>query len=201
MIKTALISVSNKEGIVDFARSLNSLGIRIISTGNTANLLKKNGVKVSTVSEITDFPEMLGGRVKSVHPNIFAGILADRKNRKHANELKKAGIGLIDMVVVNFYPFEESPSVENIDIGGPSLLRAAAKNYESVLAVCEPDDYGLVIEKLKGANISPDERLSFAAKALKKPLWRSSLRKPSTNPRFTWIKPITTATISISLTL
>ena len=165
MIKTALISVSNKEGIVDFARSLNSLGIRIISTGNTANLLKKNGVKVSTVSEITDFPEMLGGRVKSVHPNIFAGILADRKNRKHANELKKAGIGLIDMVVVNFYPFEESPSVENIDIGGPSLLRAAAKNYESVLAVCEPDDYGLVIEKLKGANISPDERLSFAAKA------------------------------------
>ncbi len=165
MIKTALISVSNKAGIVDFARELDRLGIGIISTGNTARLLKESKINVKLVSDVTQFPEMLGGRVKSVHPNIFAGILADRKNKKHANELKKAEIGFIDMVVVNFYPFEENPGIENIDIGGPSLLRAAAKNYESVLAVCEPCDYKLVIEKLKAGSISLDERLSFAAKA------------------------------------
>ena len=108
MIKTALISVSDKEGIVDFAKQISRLGIKIISTGNTAKLLKQNKVNVTSVSDITKFPEMLDGRVKSVHPSIFAGILADRKNTKHLNELKKLKIGLIDLVVVNFYPFEEA---------------------------------------------------------------------------------------------
>src|SRR3989344_9283258 len=108
MIKTALISVSNKEGIVDFAKEIAKLGIKIISTGNTAKLLKKNKIKVTLVSEITKFPEMLGGMIKSLHPNIFAGILANRKNKKHLNELKKLKIETIDLVAVNFYPFEEA---------------------------------------------------------------------------------------------
>ena len=137
MIKTALISVSNKEGIVDFAKQLSKLGIKIISTGNTAKLLKKNKVNVTLVSEITRFPEMLDGRLKSIHPNIFAGILADRKNKKHMQELKKLKIDTIDLVVINFYPLEEEikrnaklkQAIENIDIGGPSLARATAKNH------------------------------------------------------------------------
>ena len=165
MIKTALISVSNKQGIADFARNLDSLGIRIISTGNTARMLKQSGVNVALVSDITKFAEMLDGRVKSVHPNIFAGILADRKNKNHEAELKKSGIGFIDLVVVNFYPFEENPDTENIDIGGPSLARAAAKNYKDVIVVVDPKDYGLVIEKLKNRSLSDGERLNFAAKA------------------------------------
>lgn len=172
MIKTALISVSDKAGIIGLARQLQKSGVKMLSTGNTAELLKRSGIKVALVSEITKFPEMLNGRVKSLHPNIFAGILADRKNKGHLEELNKAGakpIETIDMVVVNFYPFEEFPNIENIDIGGPSLVRAAAKNYENVLVVVEPEDYGIVIEKIKRNNlrdnISYEERLNFAAKA------------------------------------
>lgn len=173
MIKTALISVSDKEGIVDFARQLNKLGIRIISTGNTAKLLKQNRIKVTLVSEITEFPEMLDGRVKSVHPNIFAGILADRKNKKHVNELKKLKIEPIDLVAINFYPFEETikkPAklkevIESIDIGGPSLVRAAAKNHEDVLVIVDKNDYGFVLEKIKGKKITYEDRKSLAAKA------------------------------------
>ena len=173
MIKTALISVSNKNGIVDFAKQLNKLGIKIISTGNTAKLLKKNKIKVTLVSEITKFPEMLGGRLKSIHPNIFAGILADRKNKKHLDELKKLNISAIDLVVVNFYPFEEAyikhgkikEIIENIDIGGPALVRAAAKNYKDVLVVVEPSDYSSVMEKIKNKKIDEAERARLAAKA------------------------------------
>ena len=157
MIRTALISVSGKEGIVDFARELSKLGIKIISTGNTAKLLRENKISVTPVSEVTKFPEMLGGRLKSIHPNIFAGILADRKNKKHMNELKKLKINPIDVVVVNFYPFEETinknpklkDAIENIDIGGPSLVRAAAKNHENVLVVVDPNDYNEAMEKIK----------------------------------------------------
>lgn len=173
MIKTALISVSNKDGIVDFAKHLNKLGIRIISTGNTAKLLKQNSIDVTLVSEITKFPEMLDGRVKSVHPNIFAGILADRKNKKHVNELKKLKISPIDLVAINFYPFEgvarKNPrlkeATKNIDIGGPSLVRAAAKNHENVLVIVNPGDYNGVIEKIKSRKITKEYRLSLAAKA------------------------------------
>ena len=139
MIKTALISVSDKEGVVDFAKQLSKLKIKIISTGKTAKLLKQNQIKTILVSEITKFPEMLDGRLKSLHPNIFAGILADRGNRRHMNELKKLRINPIDMVVVNFYPFEETirhgkinEIIENIDIGGPSLVKAAAKKQDKI---------------------------------------------------------------------
>lgn len=173
MIKTALISVSNKEGIVDFAKQISKLGIKIISTGNTAKLLKKNKIKVTLVSEITKFHEMLGGRIKSVHPSIFAGILADTKNKKHLNELKQSKIGIIDLVVINFYPFKEAINknlkqkniMENIDIGGPALVRAAAKNYKNVLVVVDTNDYGFVFEKIKNKKINDEDRLNMAAKA------------------------------------
>ena len=173
MIKTALISVSNKEGIADFAKQLSKLGINIISTGNTAKLLKKNKIKVTLVSEITKFPEMLNGRLKSIHPNIFAGILADRKNKKHMNELKKLKINPIDLVVINFYPFEEAfikrgkikEIIENIDIGGPALARAAAKNYKDALVIVDKSDYNSIIEKIKSRKIDETSRANFAAKA------------------------------------
>src|SRR3989344_4165817 len=173
MVKAALISVSNKEGIIEFARELNRLGIKIISTGNTAKLLSQNKIKVVSVSDVTKFPEMLDGRLKSLHPKIFGGILADRKNKNHMNELKKQKIDIIDLVVVNFYPFEEKikkskkldDAVENIDIGGPSLVRAAAKNHENVLVVVDPSDYNEIIEKIKSGKISEEYKLNLAAKA------------------------------------
>ncbi|MBI2541431.1 bifunctional phosphoribosylaminoimidazolecarboxamide formyltransferase/IMP cyclohydrolase [Candidatus Woesearchaeota archaeon] len=173
MIKTAIISVSDKGGIESFARELSRLGIKIISTGKTAKLLQHGKIKAALVSEITKFPEMLDGRVKSLHPNIFAGILADRKNGKHIKELKQSGIEPIDMVVVNFYPFEEAymkgaklkEIIEKIDIGGPSLVRAAAKNFRNVLIVTDPNDYGNVIEKIKGRKIDEKFRKELAAKA------------------------------------
>ena len=176
MIKTALISVSNKNKVVDFAKQLSKLGVKIISIGKTAKLLRKKKINVILVSEITKFPEMLDGRIKSIHPNIFAGILADRKNKKHLNELKKLKIEPIDIVVVNFYPFEESIKknsklknvIENLDIGGPSLVRAAAKNHENVLVVVDPNDYNEVIEKIKNGKISSEFRLNLAAKAFAK---------------------------------
>ena len=173
MVKTALISVSNKTGIVEFAKKISKLGIRIISTGNTARLLKESRINVTLVSDITKFPEMLDGRVKSLHPNIFAGVLAERKNKMHVNELKKFGINAIDLVAVNFYPFEEAMSkkasfkaiLENIDIGGPSLVRAAAKNFKDVLVVVDGNDYDEVVEKIKSRNISEDFRMQLATKA------------------------------------
>ena len=190
-MKTALISVSDKNGIVDFAKQLSKLNIKIVSTGKTAELLKKNKIDVTNVSEITKFPEMLDGRLKSLHPNIFAGILAERSNKKHENELKKLNIGKIDIVVVNFYPFEETlenqrfsghqksegffsaikkssklkEAIENIDIGGPSLVRAAAKNHKDVLVIVDPNDYNLIIEKLKSNKITEEDKLKLAAKA------------------------------------
>ena len=173
MAKTALISVYNKQGIVEFAKRLSKLGTRIISTGNTAKLLKESKIDVTLVSEITKFPEMLDGRLKSLHPNIFAGILADKKNKRHVKELKKSEIGEIDIVVVNFYPFEDTINknaklkdvIENIDIGGPSLVRAAAKNFENVLVVVDPKDYDELIEKIKNKKIDNKFRARLAEKA------------------------------------
>ncbi len=173
MAKTAFISVSDKTGIVEFAKELNKLGFRIISTGKTAKLLQENKIAAVSVSDVTKFPEMLDGRVKSVHPNIFGGILADRKNKKHLNELKKYKIDAIGLVAVNFYPFEKTvrnnpklkEAIESIDIGGPSLVRASAKNYQNVLVVVDPNDYVSVIEKLKSGKLSDEYRLGLAAKA------------------------------------
>jgi phosphoribosylaminoimidazolecarboxamide formyltransferase/IMP cyclohydrolase len=157
-IKRALISVSDKAGILDFAWELKNLGIEIISTGGTAKLLGDNNILVKEVSEYTGFPEMLDGRVKTLHPKIHAGLLALRENSEHMMALEKHDIGLIDMVVVNLYPFGKTiqkPNVaieeviENIDIGGPSMLRSAAKNHKYVAVVCNPLRYNQVIEELK----------------------------------------------------
>ena len=143
-IKTALISVSDKEGIAEFAKFLSKLKIEILSTAGTASLLKKKKIPVTLISDYTGQEEILDGRVKTTHPKIHAGILAVRKNKKHMKEIKKQGIKLIDMVVVNLYPFEKTVSdkkvklknaIENIDIGGISLIRAAAKNSEDIVVV------------------------------------------------------------------
>lgn len=157
-VKRAIISVSNKEGIVEFAKELNNLKIEILSTGGTATLLKNNGIEVNLVSNYTKFPEMMNGRVKTLHPFIHGGILALRENKKHIKEVRKHGIKLIDMVVVNLYPFEATISkenvsleeaIENIDIGGPTMVRSAAKNHENVAVVVNPERYDEIIMELK----------------------------------------------------
>jgi phosphoribosylaminoimidazolecarboxamide formyltransferase/IMP cyclohydrolase len=147
-IKTALISVSDKTGIVEFAKNLKKSDVKLISTGGTAKFLEKAGIPVVSVEKITDFPEILDGRVKTLHPKIHAGILA-KKTKQHIDELKKHKISVIDIVAINLYPLEEKPSIENIDIGGVAMLRAAAKNFENVLAICDPEDYFNIIDILK----------------------------------------------------
>ncbi|MDI6916720.1 MAG: bifunctional phosphoribosylaminoimidazolecarboxamide formyltransferase/IMP cyclohydrolase [Thermoplasmatales archaeon] len=157
-IKRALISVSDKTGVADFAKKLQKMGVEIVSTGGTAKILRKNNVNVVDVSKITGFPEMLNGRVKTLHPNIEGGILALRSKKKHMNELKKQNIKPIDMVVVNLYPFKSSPSLENIDIGGVTLVRAGAKNYKNVAVVVNPERYDRIIEELKENNCKLGEK-------------------------------------------
>jgi phosphoribosylaminoimidazolecarboxamide formyltransferase/IMP cyclohydrolase len=174
-VKRAIISVSDKKGIVEFAKKLNSLGIEILSTGGTAKVLREASVEVKDVSAYTGFPEMLDGRVKTLHPKIHGGILSRRSNSKDMEEINKYGIETIDMVVVNLYPFEETISktgvtfedaIENIDIGGPAMLRSASKNFQDVVVVVDPNDYELVIhelEDLKG-DLSYKTRLRLAQK-------------------------------------
>jgi len=166
-IKRALISVSDKKGIVEFAKELSALNIELISTGGTYKLLKENSINVKEVAEITGFPEMLDGRVKTLHPKVHAGILARRDVPEHMDAIAKLGIGTIDMVIINLYPFKETvlkkdstleDIVENIDIGGPSMIRAAAKNYGSVAVLTDPGQYDEVLAQLK-ANGSLDEKL------------------------------------------
>ncbi|MBN1913777.1 MAG: bifunctional phosphoribosylaminoimidazolecarboxamide formyltransferase/IMP cyclohydrolase [Candidatus Omnitrophica bacterium] len=160
-IKRALISVSDKEGILDLAKELNKHGVEILSTGGTAKILRDNNIPVTEVSEYTGFPEMLDGRVKTLHPKIHGGLLAIRDNPEHMQKLKDHDIGLIDMVVVNLYPFEKTTQkpgvsigevIENIDIGGPSMLRSAAKNHQSVAVISNPARYPKVIEELRRNN-------------------------------------------------
>jgi len=166
-IKRALISVSDKNGIVEFAKELSALNIELISTGGTYKLLKDNGLNVKEVAEVTGFPEMLDGRVKTLHPKVHAGILARRDVPEHMDAIKKMDIGAIDMVVINLYPFKETvlkkgstleDIVENIDIGGPSMIRAAAKNYGSVAVLTDPGQYDEVLAQLR-ANGSLDNGL------------------------------------------
>lgn len=148
--KRALLSVTDKTGIVEFAKELKSLGWDIISTGGTAKELAKGGVPCDfLVEELTGFPEMLDGRVKTLHPKVFAGVLADRRNPAHLKTIEEHGIRSIDLVCVNLYDFKGNPDIEQIDIGGPSLLRAAAKNGASVIVVPSPVLYGLIIRTLK----------------------------------------------------
>lgn len=174
-IQRALVSVFEKEGVVELAKELSNLGIEILSSGGTAKLLEKNKIPVKEVSSITGFPEMMDGRVKTLHPKIHGGILADRGKKKHLEDAKKLDIGLIDLVVVNLYPFEEVTSkkgvkleeaIENIDIGGPTLIRAAAKNYKNVIVVCNPEKYKEITEELKEKNeISEEKRKELALEA------------------------------------
>ncbi len=171
--KRALLSVSNKDGIVDFATQLINLGYELISTGGTKRTLEEAGLNVMSISEVTDFPEILEGRVKTLHPNVHAGLLAKREESEHIKQLDDLDIKLIDLVVVNLYPFKETISkegvteaeaIENIDIGGPTMLRAAAKNFESVTVVVDPRDYSELLMSLKNGNVSYDARKRFAGK-------------------------------------
>jgi phosphoribosylaminoimidazolecarboxamide formyltransferase / IMP cyclohydrolase len=169
-VRRAIISVSDKSGIVELARSLVALGVSILSTGGTAKLLAREGVSVTEVSSYTGFPEMLDGRVKTLHPKIHGAILARRDQPAHLEAIRQAGIEPIDLIVVNLYPFEATvadpdcrleDAVENIDVGGPAMLRAAAKNYRSVCVVVDPDDYAAVLGELQTSG-GVSEALRFA---------------------------------------
>jgi phosphoribosylaminoimidazolecarboxamide formyltransferase/IMP cyclohydrolase len=174
-IERALVSVHEKTGIVEFTRALAQAGVEVVSTGGTAKLLRDSGVKVREVSELTGWPEMLGGRVKTLHPKVHGGILFRRNRAEDGDETRQHGIAPVDLVVVNLYPFEATASragvsaedlIENIDIGGPAMLRSAAKNFESVAVVTDPGDYaGLLAEFSKRHDWSLPTRLALARKA------------------------------------
>jgi len=171
----ALISVSDKTGVVEFAKGLVALGWEILSTSGTMKLLKESGVPVTSVSDVTGFPEICDGRVKTLHPKIHGALLARRDIPEHMKELKDNDIETIDLVCVNLYPFRETiakpdvtmeDAVEHIDIGGPSMLRSAAKNWESVTVVCNPADYETILSEIKaGGNTTRETRLQLSAKA------------------------------------
>ncbi len=162
MKKRALVSVSDKAGVVDFCKGLVECGFEIISTGGTAKVLKEAGLKVIGISEITGFPECLDGRVKTLHPNVHAGLLAMRSNPEHMKQLEELGINTIDIVCVNLYPFKATLAkgadfaecIENIDIGGPTMIRAAAKNYQDVAVIVDPKDYEKVLSELKAGGVT-----------------------------------------------
>ena len=174
-IQRALISVSNKQGVAELAEALAQLGVEIISTGGTATLLRDKKITVRDVSEMTGFPEMMGGRVKTLHPKVHGGILALRDNAEHVTEMQRQGIVPIDLVVANLYPFEETVEsqapldeiIEQIDIGGPSMVRSAAKNHAHVAVVVDPADYGAVLAELRehGGEVSAATRFRLAVKA------------------------------------
>ncbi|MCP5114909.1 MAG: bifunctional phosphoribosylaminoimidazolecarboxamide formyltransferase/IMP cyclohydrolase [bacterium] len=174
-IQRALISVTDKAGVADFARGLAGLGVEILSTGGTAKLLRDEGIAVKDVAEVTGFPEMLDGRVKTIHPRIAGGILAMRGKTEHMEALAQHEIPAIDMVVVNLYAFEKVAArtdaavgdlIENIDIGGPTMIRAAAKNYQDVAVVVSPEDYGSILDELRaGGSLSLATRWELAKKA------------------------------------
>ncbi len=173
MIQRALISVSDKTGIVEFATSLSEMGVEIISTGGTEKLLKKSGLDVKNISEVTNFPECLDGRVKTLHPKVHGGILAIRGNESHQKQMDELEIDPIDMVVVNLYPFKETllksdstheDIVENIDIGGPTMLRSAAKNYKDVAVVTDPTDYDRIVDSMKTGQIADELKMELAWK-------------------------------------
>lgn len=169
-VHRALISVTDKTGLVDFARGLEQLGVQLLSTGGTARLLRENGISIIEVSDYTGFPEMLDGRVKTLHPKIHGGILGIRDRQGHVETMKKHGIEPIDMVVVNLYAFAKTvarpgctleEAVENIDIGGPTLIRASAKNHRHVAVVTDPEDYGSILEEMKQSKGSLSRKTSM----------------------------------------
>ena len=177
-VKRALISVFDKKGVVEFAQGLNDLGIEIISTGGTARVLREGGIKVIPISEVTGYPEMLDGRVKTLHPVIHAGLLALRNKPEHVKQCEEHNIKGIDLVIVNLYPFEETISnpeatlaeaIEQIDIGGVALIRSAAKNFNDVAVVVGVQKYGLILEELKNndRSLTKESRMRLAADAFK----------------------------------
>ena len=175
-IERVLISVTDKTGIVEFAKELELLGIEIISTGGTARVLREGDVKVIDISELTGFPEILEGRVKTLHPKVHGGILFKREKEDHIETIKKHNIKPIDLIVVNLYAFEEvvekgadlDTAIENIDIGGPTLIRAGAKNFKYVTVVIDPNDYSKILEEIKKyGNTTLQTRFELAKKVFK----------------------------------
>ena len=157
-IKNAIISVTDKGGVVEFGKSLSEFGVNILSTGGTANVLREGGISVTDISDYTGFPEMMDGRVKTLHPKVHGGLLGLRDNPEHVKRMKEHKIRPIDMVVVNLYQFEKTvakdgvtleEAIENIDIGGPSMLRSSAKNFKDVTVVVDPSDYKAVLEEME----------------------------------------------------
>ena len=174
-IKRVLISVSDKTGIADLAKELNEYGVEFLSTGGTAKMLREAGLTVKDVSEYTGFPEMLDGRVKTLHPKVHGGLLGVRSNPEHQKVMKEHEIQDIDMVVVNLYPFKQAvakegctleEAIENIDIGGPAMLRSAAKNFESVTVITNPSDYKSVLDEMKesGGAVSRETNFRLAVR-------------------------------------
>jgi phosphoribosylaminoimidazolecarboxamide formyltransferase/IMP cyclohydrolase len=178
-VRRALISVHDKTGVADFARGLVDLRVEILSTGGTARLLRESGLGVTDVSQVTGFPEMLDGRVKTLHPKVHGGILARRDRPEHMAALAAHGIGAIDLVAVTLYPFEATvatpgvaleDAIENIDIGGPSMIRGAAKNHASVAVITDPGQYLPVLEELRAGQgrLSPETRYRLAFEAFRR---------------------------------
>ena len=175
MKKRALFSLTDKTGCVEFARRLADLGYEIVSTGGTARVLREGGLTVLDVSDVTGYPECLDGRVKTLHPNIHAGLLALRENPEHMATLEQLNINTVDLVAVNLYPFKATvtkpgvtleDAIENIDIGGPSMLRSAAKNWADVTVVCNPEDYAQILSEIEAeGNTKKETRLQLSAKA------------------------------------
>ena len=175
MAKRALVSVSDKSGLVDFVKGLQTAGWEIIATGGTQKLLENSGVNTIGISDVTGFPEICDGRVKTLHPKVHGGLLARRDEPSHLQALEENGISFIDLVCVNLYPFRETiakegvsmaDAIENIDIGGPSMLRSAAKNYNDVTVVCDPADYDTILAEINATgNTTLETRLQLSAKA------------------------------------
>jgi len=177
-IKRVLISVSDKTGVADFAKSLSAFGVEFLSTGGTAKMLRDEGLTVTDVSEYTGFPEMMDGRVKTLHPKVHGAFLALRDKQEHIDSMKEHGIIPIDMVIINLYPFKktiEKPGVsleeaiENIDIGGPAMLRSSAKNYRSVTVITDPADYSSVLSEMSSnaGSVSIETNKRLAVKVYK----------------------------------
>src|SRR6476646_3475236 len=175
-IQRAILSVTDKTGLVDFAHKLSGMGVELISTGGTAKLLRDSGIPVKDISDLTGFPEMLDGRVKTLHPKVHGGILHRREDPRHVAAVKEHGIQPIDMIVVNLYAFEKTAAkpgvafeelIENIDIGGPSMIRSAAKNFHDVAIVTSPSDYNSIADEMSknGGSLSSDTKWRLAQKA------------------------------------
>jgi phosphoribosylaminoimidazolecarboxamide formyltransferase / IMP cyclohydrolase len=176
-IERAIISVTDKTGIVELAKSLDMLGVQILSTGGTAKVIRDGGVPVTDISEYTGFPEMLDGRVKTLHPKVHGGLLGVRDNPEHVKKMKEHEIKNIDLLVVNLYQFEKTiakegvtleEAIENIDIGGPAMLRSSAKNFKDVTVVVDPSDYAVVLDEIeKTGGTSIKTRFHLAKKVFK----------------------------------